>query len=47
MTAPVDLYPAEPEPPSLLQLLHRSVGLAELHNVINNHRTTETTEEDS
>lgn len=43
---PTDLAPAEPEPPTLLQQLRRSVGLAELHDVINTHRT-ETPKEES
>ena len=41
-----DLYLAEPEPPTLLELLHRSIGLAELHGVIANYRDTETIEEE-
>ncbi len=44
MNAPINLTPAEP--PSLLELLHRSVGLAELHGVIANYRTAETIEEE-
>jgi hypothetical protein len=46
MTEPTDFTPAEPEPPTLLEQLHRSVGLAELHAAINNHRTTTQPEED-
>ncbi len=46
MTEPRDLTPAEPEPLTLLEQLHCSVGLAELHRAINIHRTTVTTEEE-
>ena len=47
MNAPINLTPAEPEPPTLLELLHRSVGVAELHGVIVNYRGTETPEEET
>ena len=43
---PTDLAPAEPEPPTLLQLLYRKVGRDELADSVINHRT-ETTEEES
>lgn len=45
MTAPTDLTPPGLASPSPLDLLLRTVGLAELHAAIN--RTTETTEEES
>ena len=45
MTEPRDLTPAEPEPPTLLDRLHLTVGLAELHRAINIHRTDTTKEE--
>jgi hypothetical protein len=45
MTEPTDFTPAEPEPPTLLDELHLTVGLAELHRAINNHRTEPTKEE--
>jgi hypothetical protein len=46
MSTPVEWTPAKSEPLSLLQQLHRTVGLAELHGVIAAHRTTTVSEED-
>ena len=43
---PTDLAPAEPEPPTLLQLLYRMVARDELADSALNHRP-ETTEEES
>jgi hypothetical protein len=40
---PIDLTPAEPEPPTLLDRLRLTEGLAELHAAINRTRTTTST----
>lgn len=37
----VDLTPATNSEPDLLHELHRTVGLAEIHAAIHNHRTRE------
>lgn len=39
--AEVDLTPVLTPAPDLLAELHRTVGLAELHAAIHNHRATE------
>jgi hypothetical protein len=42
---PIDLTPAEPEPPTLLDRLRLTEGLAELHAAIRGHRDPDTTED--